>query len=51
MEQHKKMVSFWLTPREKERLKKDAHGHEMGVSEYLRWLIDKQSKEDGNGNT
>ena len=29
-----------------EELKRDAHAHRMNISEYLRWLIDKQRKED-----
>ena len=37
---------FRQTPSEYEALKKDAHRHEMNISEYLRWLIDKQRKED-----
>ena len=31
---------------ERERFKKDAHRHEMNISEYIRWLIEKQRKED-----
>ena len=31
---------------EKAQLKKDAHRHEMNISEYIRWLIEKQRKED-----
>jgi hypothetical protein len=38
---------FRQTQEEFEQLKKDAHRHEMNISEYLRWLIDKQRKEDG----
>ena len=37
---------FRQTPNEYEQLKKDAHRHEMNISEYIRWLIDKQRKED-----
>lgn len=37
---------FRQTPMEYEQLKKDAHRHEMNISEYIRWLIDNQRKED-----
>jgi hypothetical protein len=37
---------FRQTQAEYEHLKKDAHEHYMSVSEYIRWLIDKQRKED-----
>ena len=42
-------VNFKVKEGERERIKKDAYRHEMNISEYLRWLIDKQRKEDGNG--
>ena len=29
-----------------DELKSHAHAHRMNISEYLRWLIDKQRKED-----
>ena len=29
-----------------DNVKKDAHRHEKNISEYIRWLIDKQRKED-----
>lgn len=37
---------FRQTPSEYEKLKNDAHAHRMNISEYLRWLIDNQRKED-----
>ena len=37
---------FRQTEEEFEQLKNDAHAHRMNISEYLRWLIDKQRKED-----
>lgn len=40
-----KMLSVKLTEKEKEALKKDAHKHEMNVSEYVRWLIEKERNE------
>lgn len=41
--------NFKLTPADKAQLKKDAYRHEMNVSEYLRWLINKQREEDSRG--
>lgn len=32
---------------EHELLKQDAHAHNMNVSEYLRWLIEKERREKG----
>lgn len=31
-----------LTPEENELLKREAHQHEMNVSEYIRYLIEKE---------
>ena len=39
-------VNFKVKDGERERIKKDAYRHEMNISEYLRWLVDKQRKED-----
>ena len=39
-------VNFKVKDGEREKLKNDAHAHRMNISEYLRWLIDKQRKED-----
>ncbi len=39
-------VNFKVKEGEREHIKKDAHRHEMNISEYIRWLIDKQRKED-----
>lgn len=33
-----------LTPEENEELKRDAHRHCMSVSEYIRYLIEKERK-------
>ena len=41
-----KAISFWVHPKEKERIKKDAKDHDMSVSEYVRWVLEKQRKED-----
>ena len=41
-------VNFKVKDGERERIKKDAYMHEMNISEYLRWLIDKQRKEYEN---
>ena len=40
------MSKFQSQDGEHERIKKDAYRHEMNISEYLRWLIDNQRKED-----
>ena len=37
---------FRQTKEEFEELKRDAHAHRMNISEYLRFLIEKQRKED-----
>ena len=42
------MKNFKVKEGEREKLKNDAHAHRMNTSEYLRWLIDKQRKEDEN---
>ena len=39
-------VNFKVKEGEREKLKNDAHAHRMNISEYLRWLIDRQRKED-----
>lgn len=39
-------INFKVEDGEREQLKKDAHKHQMNISEYIRWLIDKQRKED-----
>ena len=40
------MVLLRCTKEEKALLKSDAKKHNKDVSAYLRWLIDKQRKED-----
>ena len=49
MKQETRQTVFRQTSNEYEKLKNDAHAHRMNISEYLRWLIDKQRKEDENG--
>lgn len=39
-------INFRATKEERERLRKDAHRHEMTMTEYVKWLIDKQRNED-----
>ena len=39
-------VNFKVKDGEREKLKNDAYAHRMNISEYLRWLIDKQRKGD-----
>lgn len=41
-----KPIIVRMTETERKELKKLAHSHEMNVSEFIRWLIDKQRKED-----
>ena len=36
-----------LTEDENQRLKRDAYAHGMNVSEYIRWLIEKERNEKG----
>lgn len=37
---------FWInirtTEKERDQLRKDAYRHEMNVSEYIRWLIERE---------
>ena len=44
-------VNFKVKKGEREKLKNDAHAHRMNISEYLRFLIEKERqdmrKEDG----
>ena len=40
------MVSFKVENGESEKITQDAYAHGMNKSEYLRWLIDNQRKED-----
>lgn len=36
------VLNIIIGDQEKTLLKKDAHAHEMNVSEYVRWLIEKE---------
>lgn len=36
------IVNIKMEKSEKELAKKDAHKHEMNLSEYIRWLIEKE---------
>ena len=40
------VVLFRCTKEEKMELRKDAEKHNKKVSAFIRWLIDKQKKED-----
>ena len=40
---------FRQTKEEFEELKRDAHAHNMNVSEYIRYLLAKERKERENG--
>lgn len=35
-------INFRATKEERERLRKDAHRHEMTMTEYLKWLIERE---------
>ncbi len=41
-------VNFKVEEGERERLKDDAYSHRMNISEYLRFLIEKERKEQRN---
>lgn len=41
--------NFKLTPEENKQLKADAYKHGMNVSEYIRFLIEKERTEKGQG--
>ena len=43
-----KQTVFRQTPEEFEQLKNDAYAHKMNVSDYLRFLIDKEREKDKN---
>ena len=43
-----KSVNFRLTEQQLEELKKDAQAHEFNVSQYIRYLISKERKENKN---
>ena len=45
LKQETRQTVFRQTKEEYEELKRDAHRHEMNISEYIRWLIDKQRNE------
>ena len=38
-------VNFKVKEREREKLKNDAHAHRMNISEYLRFLIEKERQD------
>ena len=40
------LILFRCNKEEKQQIKRDAKGHGKCISEYIRWLIDKQRKED-----
>ena len=41
-----KYIMVKATEEEKTQLSKDAHRHEKNISEYIRWLIEKQREKD-----
>ena len=40
----KVLRNFKLTEVENQQLKRDAYDHGMNVSEYIRWLVEKERK-------
>ena len=44
-----KQILINISEKEHILLKKDAHNHEMNVSEYVRWLVRKERKNIKNG--
>ena len=49
MKQETRQTVFRQTKEEYEELKRDAHAHNMNVSEYIRYLVAKERKEKSNG--
>ena len=43
-----KYIMMQATEQEKEKIKRDAHAHNMNVSEYIRYLVAKERKEKSN---
>ena len=42
LKQETRQTVFRQTPEEFEQLKNDAHAHRMNISEYIRWLIERE---------
>lgn len=40
-----KYIMIQATEQEKDEIKRDAHAHNMNVSEYIRYLVAKERKE------
>lgn len=45
MKQETRQTVFRQTPSKYEQLKNDAHAHRMNISEYLRFLIEKERQD------
>ena len=45
MKEYDKWQNFKITEQERQQLKKDAHEHNMNISEYIRYLVAKERKE------
>lgn len=45
MKQETRQTVFRQTPSEYEKLKNDAHAHRMNISEYLRFLIERERQD------
>ena len=48
MKQETRQTVFRQTKEEYEELKRDAHAHNMNVSEYIRYLVAKEREEKSN---
>ena len=45
MKEYDKWQNFKITEQERQQLKEDAHAHRMNISEYLRFLIEKDRQD------
>jgi predicted DNA binding CopG/RHH family protein len=45
MKEYDKWQNFKITEQERQQLKQDAHRHGMNISEYLRFLIEKERQD------
>lgn len=48
MKEYDKWQNFKITEAERQQLKQDAHRHEMNISEYLRFLVEKERERMNN---
>ena len=48
MKEYDKWQNFKITEEERQQLKEDAHAHRMNISEYLRFLVEKERERMNN---